>query len=153
MLEIRSAKEADMEVVRNMYLEEVEAHAERAKNFAEDLIHRFKTMLALEGERLVGTLSWDTRGGYDDGVIELVSIGVINTFKRRGIATKLIESLIDKASEFYTSRGYRLRVILLFMERKNEVARKFYKKLGFSEVSKVPGLYPQDDGVIWIRHL
>lgn len=153
MFEIRVATDADFNLLRNMYLEEVEDHAERATTFAEDLIHHFKTMLALQDENLVGSLSWDTRGGYDDGVIELVSIGINENFKRQGIATKLVKSFIAEATEFYSSRGYCLRVIILFMERQNEVARKFYANLGFIEEAVLSKLYPHDDGVIWTRHI
>ena len=153
MLEIRKATDADFSLLREMFLEEVENHIERAKTFADDLIHRFKTILALQEDRLVGSITWDTRGGYDDGVVELVSIGVNSSFQRQGIATKLVHTFIDEASEFYRSRGYDLKVILLFMERQNEVARKFYSSLGFYEEATLLKLYPHDDGVIWTRHL
>ncbi|TFG27594.1 GNAT family N-acetyltransferase [Candidatus Thorarchaeota archaeon] len=153
MLEIRAAVDTDFNLLRNMYLEEVENHVERAIKFAEDLIHRFKTILALQDNKLVGSLCWDTRGGYDDGVIELVTIGVNNAYKKQGIATKMVKSLIDEASEYYASRGYNLRVIILFMEKQNDVAGKFYTNLGFSEEAIIKKLYPHDDGVIWTRHL
>ena len=153
MIEIRSATDADFNLLRKMYLEEVEDHADRATTFADDLIHHFKTILALQDNRLVGSLSWDTRGGLDDGVVELISIGVNEAVKRQGIATELVKSFIDTSLEFYSAHGYQLRVILLFMEKQNEVARKFYHHLGFSEVSVISNLYPHDDGVIWVRHL
>jgi len=153
MLEIRTATDRDFNLLREMYLEEVENHVERAETFANDLIHHFKTMLALQDDKLAGTLTWDARGGYDDGVVELVSIGVNKSFQRKGIATQLVNELIDKASGFYKHRGYILRVIILFMERQNDVARKFYSSLAFNEEATIPGLYPHDDGVIWTRHL
>ncbi|TFG27011.1 GNAT family N-acetyltransferase [Candidatus Thorarchaeota archaeon] len=153
MLEIRATSDRDLDLIKNLYLREVEEHNEHAAEFAEDLICRFKTLLALQNNELVGLLSWDTRGGYEDGVIELVTIGVNESSKRQGIATKLVESLIDNASEFYTNKGHKLRVIILFMERQNDVAREFYTKLGFSEEAVLRQLYPHDDGVVWTRHL
>ncbi len=153
MLEIRVATDADFNLLTNMYLEEVENHTERAKTFAKDLIHHFRTLLAFQDGKLAGSITWDIRGGYDDGVIELISIGVNKSFQRQGIAQQLVQTLIDEATGVYEGQGYTLRVIILFMEKENEIARKFYWKQGFSEVATLPGLYPHDDGVIWIRHL
>ncbi len=152
MIEIKHATEADRNLLKSMYLSEVEDHAERAERFADQLISRFNTILALQNGELCGTLSWETRGGYDDGVAELAGIGVNSEFQRQGIATELVERMIEEASTFYSERGYTLRVILLFMEYSNEGARKFYSQIGFSEISKIPNLYPHDDGVIWTRH-
>ncbi|RDE13295.1 MAG: hypothetical protein C4K48_08670 [Candidatus Thorarchaeota archaeon] len=153
MLEIRPTAHADIDSLKQMYVSEVEDHAERAEAFAEQLTTKFRTLLALHDGRLCGTLSWDTRGGYDDGVVELVGLGVSSAYQRRGIATKLVERMIVDASQFYSDSGYALRTIILFMERKNERARKFYSQTGFSEVAKIPRLYPHDDAVIWVRHL
>ncbi|MBN2228746.1 MAG: GNAT family N-acetyltransferase [Candidatus Thorarchaeota archaeon] len=153
MLEIRNATSADQKLLEDMYLTEVEEHKERAATFASDLIHHFKTMLALQDNELCGTLTWDTRGGYDDGVVELVSIGVNKAYQRQKIATRLVDTFVKEASKFYSDRGYDLRVIILFMEKQNEIARKFYKENGFTESAIIPHLYPHDDGVIWTKHL
>jgi ribosomal protein S18 acetylase RimI-like enzyme len=153
MFEIKEASNEDKALLENMYLEEVEDHIDRAKAFAEDLINHFKTMLALEDGKLCGTLTWDTRGGYDDGVVELIGLGVKKKFQRQGVARRLVNYFIEKASKFYSIRGYSLRVIILFMEDQNEIARKFYSNLGFTEDARIPKLYPHDDGIIWTRHL
>jgi ribosomal protein S18 acetylase RimI-like enzyme len=151
MIEIRQATDVDRELLRTMYLSEVENHDGRASSFAEQLIIRFKTMLALQDCQLCGTLTWDTRGGYDDGVVELVGLGVNKSYQRQGIATKLVERMIQDASLFYVERGYTMRCIILFMEKQNENARRFYSQTGFTEVARIPKLYPHDDGVIWTR--
>ncbi len=69
MFEIKQTTSADKALLESMYLEEVEYHTERTRKFAEDLVNRFKTMITLQDNQLCGTLTWDTRGGYDDGVI------------------------------------------------------------------------------------
>ncbi len=153
MIEIRPATEADRNLLKTMYLSEVENNVGRAVTFAEDLINHFKTLLALKNSKLCGTLTWDTRGGYDDGVVELVGLGVNREFQRQGIASRLIDIMIEEATRFYSERSYALRVIILFMEGKNEDARKFYSQIGFTEVARIPNLYPHDDGVIWTRNL
>ena len=153
MIETRTATEGDFNLLKDMYLEEVEPHLERAKTFANDLINHFKTNLALQDNQLCGTLTWDTRGGYDDGVVEIIGLGVKEKFQRKGIASKLVNHFIEEASKFYSDNGYTLRVIILFMEGTNEVARKFYNSLGFQEEARLSNLYPKDDGVIWTKHI
>jgi len=153
MIEIKKAKGTDKNLLEDMYLNEVEHHAERARKFADDLIDHFETMLALQDNQLCGTLTWDTRGGYDDGVVEIIGLGVNEEYKRHGVATKLLDYFIQEVSKFYSEKGYSLRVILVFMESANEVARKSYSHLGFDEVARIPNLYPGDDGVIWTKHI
>ncbi len=153
MFKIKTATDKDINLLRDMYLEEVEPHPERAQIFADDLINHFKTNLALQDDQLCATLTWDTRGGYDDGVVEIIGLGVKENYQRKGIARRLVNHFIEEASKFYSDKGYTLRVIILFMEGTNEVARKFYNSLGFREEARLPNLYPQDDGVIWTKHI
>ena len=153
MLEIRNATHEDVPLLKQMYLNEVEEHEERAQTFANELVKEYRTMLAIKDNNLCGTVSWDIRGGLDDGVVELVSIGVNSEYQRQNVATSLVESMTREATQYYSEKGYSLRVILLFMEKQNEVARKFYTSLEFVEAAVITALYPNDDGSIWTRHL
>ena len=153
MLEIRNANPEDLEILKRMYLTEVENHPERAESFADILINQYKTLLAIKDNALCGTVSWDSRGGLDDGVVELSSIGVNEDCQRQGIATELVKSMIQEATRYFSHRGYNLRVVLLFMERQNVGAEKFYSSIGFKESATIEDLYPHDDGSIWTLHL
>ncbi|MFW9809706.1 MAG: GNAT family N-acetyltransferase [Candidatus Thorarchaeota archaeon] len=153
MLEIRNATQDEIPLLKQMYMTEVEEHEKRAQTFANELVNRFKTMLAFKNGNLCGTASWDIRGGLDDGVVEIIGIGVNSDYQRQKIASSLIDSVTDEANRYYSEAGYKLRIIMLFMEKGNEVARKFYTSVGFEEVACINGLYPHDDGSIWIRHL
>ena len=92
-------------------------------------------------------------GGLDDGVAEIIGLGVNEGFKRQGIATSLVDAAIEDMAQFFSGKGYSLRVIMLLMERTNETARNFYSVNKFKEVAVVPSLYPHDDASIWTRHL
>jgi len=150
---IRNATEKDMDIVVKMYLEEVENHQQRAQQFAKDLIYRFKTIICVCDKDIFGTITWDTRGGLDDGVIELVGLGTSSNFKRQGIARELVLSLINEAKKYFSKAGYKLRVIYLFMEKSNNIGELFYNHMSFRKVSEIPSLYPNEDAVIWIKHL
>ena len=153
MIDIKSATPEDIPLIEKMYRKEIEDHVERAQTFAQDLVFRYKTLLAIKDNTVCGTVSWEPRGGFDDGVVEMIGLGVNEGFKRQGVATKLVDEMIEAALQFFSSKGYSLRVILLFMERENETARKFYSANRFKEVAAIPSLYPSDDASIWTRHL
>ena len=150
---IRNATEKEMDLLVKMYLDDVENHQQRAQQFAKDLIYRFKTIICVSDKNILGTITWDTRGGLDDGVIELVGLGTSSNFKRQGIARELVLSLINEAKKYFSNAGYKLRVIYLFMEKSNNIGELFYNHMGFRMVSEIPSLYPNEDAVIWVKHL
>lgn len=149
---IRYALEEDFDLLMDMYLEEVENHHQRAEHFAKDLIYKLNTLLCITDEKIIGTVSWDRRGGLNDGVVELIGLGVNSSFRRQGIGKLLIITLIDEAKKFFSSDGYKLRVIYFFMEKENLSGRLFYSNVGFREVSTIPEFYPDDDATIWIKY-
>jgi len=149
---IRYVSEKDFDVLRDIYLHDVEDHEQRAKKFAEDLIFRLKTNICETNGKIIGTISWDTRGGLNDGVIELIGLGVSQDYRRQGVAEELVLTLINEAKDFFKVVGYKLRVIYFFMERENKGSRAFYKHMGFREVSIVPAFYPHDDAIVWIKY-
>ncbi|MFX0044258.1 MAG: GNAT family N-acetyltransferase [Candidatus Hermodarchaeota archaeon] len=152
MRTVREATESDRELLVRLFVSEVEDDAKLAGDFADDLL-RFRTILCLEDEEVIATVSWDIRGGLDDGVIELIGLGVNPQYRRQGVAKELVQTLIQAASGHYSSRGHQLRVIYLFMEKENDLGRSFYRTMGFKEVAMVPELYPHDDASIWTCHL
>ena len=153
MIDIRAATSNDIPLLENMYKREIEDHEERAQTFAENLVLRYNTLLAIKNNAVCGTATWEPRGGLDDGVVEMIGLGVNEGFKRQGIASKLVDAMIEEATQLFSDKGYSLRVVLLFMEQTNEIARKFYSASRFKEVATIPSLYPQDDASIWTLHL
>jgi ribosomal protein S18 acetylase RimI-like enzyme len=153
MLDIRITTSADIPILEKMYRKEIEDHTDRARRFAEDLVYRYNTLLAIQNNEVCGTITWEPRGGLDDGVVEIIGLGVNEGFKRKKIATKLVDLMIEEATRFFSVQGYSLRVVVLFMERTNEIARKFYLANKFKEIAIIPSLYPHDDASIWTRHV
>lgn len=149
---IRFANEDDIMLLKEMYLNDVENHEQRAIEFANDLIFKLKTIICVADLKIIGSVSWDTRGGLNDGVIELIGLGITQNSRRQGIAKELVLTLISETKKLFKSKGYKLRVIYFFMERSNNTARRFYKNMGFREVSIIPAFYPNDDAVIWIKY-
>lgn len=135
-----------------MYLNEINNNRELAHRFANDLIHKYITLLFIKEKKVLGTISWDIKGGIEDGVIELIGLGVNPEYRRQGIAKKLVNRLIEETKKLFSQKGYSLRVIFLYMERENEVGELFYKSQDFRKICKIPSFYPNNDAIIWIKY-
>lgn len=67
-------------------------------------------------------------------VVEITDLAV-NTQKRAGTGRKLVEKLI------HTLRVKGPTHLYVFTRRSNEVARKFYEAVGFSQIAILPEFY------------
>ena len=151
VFEIREAIRTDRASLIQMYLHDVEKDEKRARAFADDLLNRMNTIVCVQDSRVIGSLSWDIRGGVEDGVIELVSMGVTEEHRRQGIGRALVEEMRESATERFAAEGQRFRFIYLFMEKANQTARGFYRSMGFGEVCMIPSMYPHDDACVWTQ--
>lgn len=151
MFEIRDAIEGDRTALVQMYLRDIENDDKKARAFAEALLNRLNTLVCMEGTHVLGSLSWDIRGGVEDGVIELVSMGVAEEFRRQGVGRALVQAMKESAIECFAAEGQHLRFIYLFMEKENQDARKFYGSVGFKEVCTIPAMYPHGDACVWTQ--
>ena len=76
---------------------------------------------------------------YPEG--HIVSIAVHPAYRRRGIGTGLVAEVLKRTA------GYaRVEV-----RESNERAKKFYKHLGFSLQTIIPGYYSDEDALVMIR--
>ncbi len=148
---LRNATDSDIDILVELYLNEVENNETNAQVFARDLLFRMRTILGFEGEQLIGTISWAVRGGLDDGVAEIVGLGVNESNRRKGLASLLIQEVISEASVTFRESDAQLRILFLFMEAENSTARAFYNQMGFKEVANIPSFYPQDGASIFVR--
>ncbi len=153
MIQFRNATEEDFQLLANVYREDISPSIEHAEQFANDLLNKMKTILAFSGEHLLGSLSWDVRGGVEDGVTEITGRGIRPVLRRKGIATKLITSSMHEMTSFFQERSSRLRVIYLFMESNNIPARNLYKSMDFEEVIEINNFYPENNATIWIKRM
>jgi ribosomal-protein-alanine N-acetyltransferase len=106
---------------------------------AEYLRHDFR--VAVQDGRMQGFLVART---VAPGECEVLNMAVAPEFRRRGIGRALFESLLG---------GYRGAVFLEVRES-NEIARKFYKIIGFQEVGRRPDYYgsPPETAIVMKFH-
>ena len=83
------------------------------------------TYMALDGEKVVGLVWGYTLQRMDDNPMMFIySVDVIESYRKQGIATTLVEKFIDFANE----KGY--RNTFLITDKDNIAANNLYKKTG-----------------------
>jgi [ribosomal protein S18]-alanine N-acetyltransferase len=98
-------------------------------------------LVALDGNRIVGFLAARSLAADER---EILNLAVAPDFRRKGVARALLASAFDA---FHGS-------VYLEVRESNEVARKFYKSLGFKELSKRKGYYdsPPETAIVMKFH-
>ncbi len=101
---------------------------------------RYITIVVLDNEKEVGYIIL-----FDNSeALEIMKIGTIPEFKRRGIGTLLIEESLKLKKD-----------IFLEVRENNSVAREFYKKLLFTEIGKRKNYYSDTNeaAIIMLRKI
>ncbi len=73
---------------------------------------------------------------------EILTLGVLPKFRRRGIAARLLASVADRLNGAGCPR------LLLEVAEDNEAARALYGKLGFAEIGRRPSYYRRGAGAV-----
>ena len=81
------------------------------------------------------------------GDIEIQNLAVHKNFRRRGIASKLIEHVISVLKDYHPHK------ILLEVRESNHSARAFYKALAFYETGRRKSYYDNEDALLMERKL
>ena len=72
---------------------------------------------------------------------EIANVAVLDAYRRKGIATKLLLSLISAAKDVGA------RAVFLLVNEHNVGAQSLYKKLGFTELGRRAAYYGNNDAV------
>lgn len=109
------------------------------ENLRKEFEASFSLMLVAEaGNKIVGFITaWKITGE-----IQINRLAVTASYRRRGIARRLIETLIDRCS---MNPPYK---ILLEVREKNIAARALYRSLGFSENGLRKNYYRDDNAIL-----
>lgn len=81
--------------------------------------------------KLIGIATWIRHGRPRHGLAELDHVVVHPDSQGKGVATQLLNGLIESIKEHYVSEGFKLRKFFLLTHADNEKAHGLYKKLGF----------------------
>ncbi len=79
--------------------------------------------------------------------MEIININVLSKFRRKGIATKLMEIVIDNGMVHKVSN------ITLEVRKDNEPAISLYRKYGFNDVAVRKNYYGNVDGILMEKEM
>ena len=100
---------------------------------------------------IVGAITWKYDHCQDtkERNIYLMTINVLEHYKRKKIGTKLLQELINLHKDMKE-----ICYINLHVQESNEVARIFYKNAGFEEVKKIDNFYKniEPKGAYYFRY-
>jgi ribosomal protein S18 acetylase RimI-like enzyme len=94
------------------------------------LSHNF-TVVAKDKDRIVGVVQWYIKEDPRDGVVEFEEVHVLESYRGKGIGSRLIEFSIRSVKEHFAKIGLKPKKIFLFSDKENDVARTLFEKSGF----------------------
>lgn len=85
----------------------------------------------------------------DETMAELSSIGTKEDYLRKGYAKRLWEETLEKLEAWNYAK------VVLTVRATNKVARRWYTRLGFDEIERVPAYYnhPDEEGIVMMKVL
>ncbi len=115
----------------------------------EELTSPWSSYLGVFAQGQTGTQLIGYGGVKGDLEADLMTIGLVNGWRGKGLGRRLLQALVDVAAD----RG--VRKLFLEVRESNRRARKMYQRAGFLEVGKTPGYYrfPTEAAVTMVRDL
>ena len=140
---IRYLDAADLETVRKLLSSVPEAAAWSAGDFRLALQRNLSMRVAEEEGIVCGLVVFRTMA--DEA--EILNLAVGSTSRRRGIGSRLIENALAACKTAGVKR------IFLEVRDSNDAARKFYLRMGFTEVGRRRKYYsePMEDALVLAR--
>lgn len=104
-----------------------------------------RTIVAKDGNKVVGVVQWYVKEDPKAGVVEFEEFYVLEDYRGQGIGTEIFRTAIESAKNYFNKIGIKLRKIYFFVSESNTNARKLYEKLGFANVTCVGNLFGDEE--------
>lgn len=104
------------------------------------LSHNF-SVIAKYADTIVGLLQWHVKENPKLGLVEFEEVFVVESHRRKGIGTLLLEYAIQSVRDYFRKIGIKHRKIFLFVGKNNASARALYERHGFRFISEVGNLF------------
>ena len=114
---------------------------EAIQSFNNELDKDFHYIVAEEAGKIIGLVTWLMHGLPKHGLFELDRICILSEARGKGVGKKLVDKLIDNASEWYDKEGEKIRKLYLLTHEDNKNAHSFYEKVGFSHETTLKDHY------------
>ncbi len=115
------------------------------KNRAECYLSHNRSILAKDGNRIIGKMLWHIKEDPNFGVVEFEELYVFEDYRRKGIGSELLRISIKAVRDHFKQLGIESRRIFLFVDENNQSARKLYEKFGFEYITNLGHLFSEND--------
>ncbi|MFA6602624.1 MAG: GNAT family N-acetyltransferase [Candidatus Shapirobacteria bacterium] len=99
------------------------------------------TVIAQDGNQIVGILQWCLKEDPSLGVVEFEEVFVTKDYQGQGIGTRLVQFALQEVLNYFQSISLSPRKIFLFVSENNLSARHLYEKFGFKQTANVGNLF------------
>lgn len=120
-------------------------HKEIMNNRANCFLSHNNTIIAKDGNRIIGKLLWYLKEDPNFGVVEFEELYVFEEYRRKGIGSELLRTSITAVQDHFKNLGIEPRRIFLFVDENNKIARKLYEKFGFEYITKLGHLHSESE--------
>src|SRR3989338_11427033 len=130
---IRKATEKDAEKSAELLTEfyNMDGLKEAKDTFLNETRKGHHYLVAEEGGKIIGVVTWLMHGLPKHMMAELDRILITKAARGKGLGKKLVDALIKDANEAYGKAGFKLRKLYLLTHADNKEAQEFYEKIGF----------------------
>ena len=130
---IKKATEKDAEKIAELLTEfyNMDGLKEAKDTFLNETRKGHHYLVAEEGGKIIGVVTWLMHGLPKHMMAELDRILITKAARGKGLGKKLVDALIKDANEAYGKAGFKLRKLYLLTHADNKEAQEFYEKIGF----------------------
>lgn len=107
------------------------------------------TIIAKNGDQIVGILQWLIKEDPNLGVAEFEEISVIQEYRGQGIGSKIIQFAINEIVKYFIEINIKPRRIYLFVNQNNSTARHLYEKLGFQNIANLKNIFSNTENELF----
>ena len=146
-MEIRKATSKDAEKLREFFKHY--KNEEIINSRIECYLEHNSTIIAEENQDIAGAVQWYVKENPNAGVAELEEMFVTENYRKKGIASELLNYLIEDVKKFFSSRNIEPRKLYLFVSKDNQSARKLYEKHGFKMIAEVNDIFTDNQNEVF----
>ena len=130
---LREASYDDKEQIAEVLLDfyNMNDNDEAIKSFTTELEKDFHYLVAEEGGKIIGLVTWLMHGLPKHGLFELDRICILSDARGKGVGRRLVDRLILDATKWFDKEGGNIRKLYLLTHEENKNAHIFYEKVGF----------------------
>ena len=144
--QVSNAKKSDAEGLTKIYSSpDLYHNRKEASWFVKSYLDYHHVKVVRHGHRIIGALFWNSVEEKHHGITNVQDLWIEESFRRKGMGEKLLQSAVEDMKKLYSSHRYRLRKVFVTTGENNKPARNLYEKVGFRLTAKLPDFFAKGE--------